>query len=225
MILKNILNKIKNRLYNRKFFKEWSMKNKNNFAVPGIISSVDKIESLNRLEIGEKSYGTINFSDLHISGNMLKIGSYCSIAFGVYFLLGAGHNTSTISTYPFKVMLYGARKESTSKGDIVVGDDVWIGMDSKILSGVHIGHGSIVAAGSVVTKNVEPYSIVGGNPAKHIRYRFSENLRERLLKIDIVKLFNSFTKDNLDLIYAPLTEEILERLLISKIINEQPGQV
>jgi len=213
MIFRNILNKIKNRLYNRKFFKAWKMKNKNNFAFPGIISSVDKIESLNRLEIGEKSYGEINFWDLHTSSNMLRIGSYCSIGPGVIFMLGAEHNTSTISSYPFRVKLYGTEKEAMSKGDIVVGDDVWIGMDSKILSGVRIGQGAIVAAGSVVTKDVEPYSIVGGNPAKHIRYRFSENLREKLLKTDIVKLFNSFTKDNIDLIYTPLTEEILGKIL------------
>ena len=217
MILKNILNKIKSRLYNRKLLKAWKMKNKNNFVVPGTIFSVDKIESLDRLEVGEKSYGSINLLDYHISGYMLKIGSYCSIAPGVFFMLGAEHNTSTISTYPFKVMLYGARKEGISKGDIIIGDDVWIRMDSKILSGVRIGQGAIVAAGSVVTKDVEPYSIVGGNPAKHIRYRFSENLRDKLLKIDIVELFNSFTKDNLDLIHVPLREELLEKIInISK---------
>jgi acetyltransferase-like isoleucine patch superfamily enzyme len=213
MIFKNILNKIKNRLDNKIFSKAWKMKNRNNFAVPGTISSVDKIESLNRLEIGEKTYGTINFFNAHTSGDVLKIGSYCSIASGVFFLLGAEHNISAISTYPFKVMLYGARKEGISKGDIIVEDDVWIGMDSKILSGVHIGKGAIIGANSVVTKDIEPYSIVGGNPAKHIRYRFSENLREILLKTDIVKLFNSFTENNLDLIYAPLTEEILEKIL------------
>ena len=191
------------------------MKNKNNFTVPGTISSVDKIESLNHLEIGEKSYGIINFSDLHTSGNMLKIGSYCSIAPGVFFLLGAEHNTSAISTYPFKVMLYGAKKGGMSKGDIVIGDDVWIGMDSKILSGVHIDRGTIVAAGSVVTKDVEPYSIVGGNPAKHIRYRFTENLRKKLCELDIIELFRSFEEKDMDLVYAPLTEDILEKLLTS----------
>jgi len=217
MIFKSILNKIKNRLKNKKFLKMWKWKNKNNFAVPGIISSVDKIESLKRLEIGYNSYGVINFMDFHTSGDILKIGSYCSIASRVFFMLGAEHDISAISSYPFKVMLFGVEKEGLSKGDIVVEDDVWIGMDSKILSGVRIGQGAVIATGSVVTKDVKPYSIVGGNPAKHIRYRFSENLIEKLLKIDIVKLFDSFTRDNLDLIYAPLTEEVLEKILgISK---------
>jgi len=213
MIFKKILDKIKNHSYNKKFFKTWSMKNKNNFTVPGTIFSVDKIESLNRLEIGEKTYGIINFHDLHTSGNILKIGSYCSIGPGVFFMLGAEHNISAISIYPFKVMLYGAKKEGMSKGDIVVGHDVWIGMDSKILSGVRIGQGAIVGAGSVVTKDVEPYSIVGGNPAKYIRYRFPENLRKRLCELNIIELFRSFSEKNMNLVYAPLTEDILEKLL------------
>jgi len=194
--------------YYKKFLKAWAKKNNDNYTTPGNIFS---IKSLEHLEIGKKSYGVINFINEHTSDCMLKIGSYCSIASGVMFLLGAEHNTSLISTYPFKVMQYGAKKEGLSKGDIVVGDDVWIGFNAIICSGVEIGQGAVIATGSVVTKNVEPYSIVGGNPAKHIKYRFSENLREKLLKIDIVKLFDSFTEKDMDLIYTPLTEEILLR--------------
>jgi len=209
MIFKKIIAKIKNARARQRLLKSWKIKNKENYTIPGNIP----IKYLNFVEIGKKTYGTIDFMAAHSSSAMLKIGSYCSIASGVFFMLGAEHGISSISSYPFKVMLYGAEKEGLSKGDIVVGDDVWIGMDSKILSGVYIGQGAVIAAGSVVTKDVEPYSIVGGNPAKYIRYRFSENLIEKLLKIDIVKLFDSFTKDNLDLIYAPLTEEILEKIL------------
>jgi len=212
MIFRECLGKIKKHNYNKKFFKAWARKNGNNYAIPGDIRSIDKIESLRHLEIGNKSYGTINFMDLHTSDCILKIGAYCSIASGVVFLLGAEHNTSLISTYPFKAKLYGAKKESLSKGDIIVGNDAWIGVNAIICGGVEIGQGAVIAAGSVVTKNVEPYSIVGGNPAKHIKYRFSENLREKLLKIDIVKLFDSFTEKDIDLIYTPLTEEILDEL-------------
>jgi len=214
MIFKKYFNKIKRRIYNKKFLKAWATQNKNNYASPGEIFSTDKIESLKHLEIGKKSYGTINFVDAHTSGYMLKIGSYCSIAPRVYFLLGAEHNESLISTYPFKVMLYGTKKEGLSKGDIVVGNDVWIGISAIICGGIEIGQGAIIAAGSVVTKNVEPYSIVGGNPAKHIKYRFAENLREKLSKVDIAKLFDSFAEQDMDLIYTPLTEEILDKMLL-----------
>jgi acetyltransferase-like isoleucine patch superfamily enzyme len=215
MILRKFLDRIKEHNYNKNFLKAWAMKNKNNYAIPGNISSIDKIKSLEHLEIGKKSYGCINFIDLHTSGDMLKIGCYCSIASGAYFLLGAEHNISLISTYPFKVMQYGAKKEGISKGGIVVGNDVWIGINVIICGGIEIGQGAVIAAGSVVTKNVEPYSIVGGNPAKHIKYRFPENLRERLLKIDIIKLFDSFTEKNIDLIYTPLTEEILDKMFLT----------
>jgi acetyltransferase-like isoleucine patch superfamily enzyme len=209
MIFKKIMNKAKYFYGRQKFLKSCREKNKHNYTMPGAVASLGDIE------IGKKNYGDINFLSAHATGEILKIGSYCSIAPNVLFLLGAEHNTSSISTYPFKAILYSGPKEGLSKGDIVIGDDVWIGMNAIICGGVKIGQGAVVAAGSVVTKNVEPYSIVGGNPSKHIKYRFSENLREKLLKIDIVKLFESFTENDLDLIYAPLTEEILDKILLT----------
>jgi acetyltransferase-like isoleucine patch superfamily enzyme len=148
------------------------------------------------------------------SGNeKLIIGSYCSISKGVQFLLAGEHPVDTISTYPFKVNCFSMKQEAGSKGDIVVGHDVWIGTNAIILSGVKIGQGAVVAAGSVVTKDVEQYSIVGGNPAKLIRYRFEESIRKRLLSIDIVELFDKFTKDNVDLIYTDLTIDNIESIL------------
>jgi serine acetyltransferase len=103
--------------------------------------------------------------------------------------------------------------EAGSKGDIVIGDDVWIGTNAIICSGVKIGQGVIVAAGAVITKDVEPYAIAGGNPAKVIKYRFDEELREKLVKVNVCQLFNSFTKTDIDLLYAPLSEEILKKLM------------
>ena len=91
------------------------------------------------------------------------------------------------------------------KGDIIVGDDVWIGLKATICSGVKIGQGAIVAAGSVVVKDVAPYSIVGGNPAKFIKWRFEdEAVRERLMRLDWSK-FNkgAVNKDNVVDLYAP----------------------
>ena len=98
----------------------------------------------------------------------LSIGSFCSFAEGVTFMLGGGHRYDTPLTFPFAVIFENV-EESISKGRIVVEDDVWIGANAIIMSGVTLSKGTIVATGSVVTKNTEPYSIVGGVPAKLIR--------------------------------------------------------
>jgi len=115
-----------------------------------------------------------------VIGNV-KIGKYCAISSYVIFQ-DEGHSME----YPcMQIKLYKditeKDMERTSKG-IEVGNDVWIGKRSTILSGVKIGHGAVIGAGSIVTKNVKPYEIVAGNPAKHIRYRFSKKIREFLLK-------------------------------------------
>ena len=106
--------------------------------------------------------------------------------------------------------------ESKGKGDIIVKDDVWIGARATICSGVTIGQGAIIGAGAVVTKDVEPYSIVAGNPAKLIRYRFNEGIRNRLNKIDVAELFDSFEEKDLPMVYSELTENILDDLLSRK---------
>lgn len=124
-------------------------------------------------------------------GDKLIIGKFCSIASGVQFIMGsANHRISSISTYPFNVF-GGAWEENTPphlsqlpfKGDTVVGNDVWIGRESVIMPGVHIGDGAIIAACSVVTRDVEPYTLAGGNPARPIRKRFDEELISLLLAL------------------------------------------
>lgn len=181
--------------------------NKHNYT------QVMDICDLSKIVVGKKTYGGINIIDWSPVDTKLYIGSYCSIAPGVQFLLGGEHTTKSISTYPFKVKVFGESKSAGSKGDIVVKDDVWIGINAIICSGVTIGQGAVVAAGAVVTKNVEPYSIVGGNPAKVIKYRFDESLRKRLTECDIVSLFDKFSKDDVDLIYSELTSDVLDDLL------------
>ena len=119
-------------------------------------------------------------------GDRLVIGKFCSIAAETRFLMNGGnHPTTWMTTYPFPI--FGEGWESAMptawpyKGDTVVGNDVWIGYGSTIMPGVRIGDGAIVASCSVVTKDVPPYAIVGGNPAAVLRYRFDETTRERLL--------------------------------------------
>lgn len=114
----------------------------------------------------------------------IKIGKYCSIASNCYFTLSQhllNRFTTTVSPEGMHLFSHGkGNRSSFSKGDIVIGNDVWIGLNSTILDGISIGNGAVIAAGSVVTKNVEPYSIVGGNPAKLIKYRFSSELIKRI---------------------------------------------
>lgn len=98
------------------------------------------------------------------------------------------------------------KQEGVSKGNIIVDDDVWIGFRSTILSGVHIGQGAIVAAGSVVTKDVPPYAIVGGVPAKVLKYRFSHELIAELLKVDYGKLTEAMIREHIDDLYSKLKQ-------------------
>ena len=171
-----------------------------------------RICNINNIQVGKKSYGDIYLFDSSKENSKLIIGSYCSIADNVRFLLGGEHNLNTISTFPFKVRVFGDKIEAGSKGNIELKDDVWIGDSAIICSGVTIGQGAVIAAGSVVTKDVEPYAIVGGNPAHLIKWRFDEKLRQQLCKINLIKILDSITKDKLELFYSDLDDDILEKL-------------
>lgn len=123
-------------------------------------------------------------------GDRLIIGKFCQIASGTKFIMGpANHRLSSVTTYPFNVFggLWSERTPShmsqlPHKGDTVIGNDVWLGRESVIMPGVKIGDGVIVAAYSVVTKEIPPYAIYGGNPAKFIRFRFDDELIALLLR-------------------------------------------
>jgi len=119
----------------------------------------------------------------------LKVGNFCSIAGNVKIYLGGNHRTDWVTTYPFGhihtnifTKFNGVGHPST-KGDVIIGNDVWIGDNVTIMSGVTIGDGVVIANNSHVVKNVEPYSLIGGNPAKIIKYRFTPEQIEKLLEI------------------------------------------
>lgn len=126
-----------------------------------------------------------------INRDKLKIGKFCSIACGAKFLFNsANHALDSLSTYPFPLFFeeWNLEKEKVTeawdnRGDIVIGNDVWIGYEAVILSGVTVGDGAIIGTRAVVTKDVPPYTIVGGVPAKAIRKRFDEKVIKELLKI------------------------------------------
>lgn len=125
-----------------------------------------------------------------INRDKLIIGKFCSIACGAKFIFtSANHTLNSLSTYTFPLFYEEWDLDKTdvtsawdNKGDIVIGSDVWIGYEAMILSGVHIGDGAIIGARAVVTKDVPPYTIVGGVPAKEIRKRFDEHTVSKLLK-------------------------------------------
>ena len=143
------------------------------------------------IEIGRYSYD-VNSLKIKSWGEdfYLRIGHFCSIGGNVSLYLGGNHNTKWITTFPFGHIsrdifdiFDGNGHPNTDKNFIVIENDVWIGGDSSIYRGVTIGNGAVIAANSHVVHDVEPYSIVGGNPAKLLKYRFTEDIIEKLLKI------------------------------------------
>lgn len=149
--------------------------------------------------VGDYTYYD-DFEDVHnfeknvkyhfdFTGDQLIIGKFCMIASDVKFIMnGANHLSNAISTYPFSIFGNGWEnamegKIYPNKGNIEVGNDVWIGYNATIMAGVKIGDGAIIATNSTVVSDVEPYSIVGGNPAKEIKKRFSSDVISRLLKL------------------------------------------
>lgn len=138
-----------------------------------------------QISVGEHTYGLRRecFFSYHPEDRVV-IGKFCSIADGVKFVFG-NHATDRVATFPLRALFFGGKpfEDSLSKGNITIGHDVWIGADALILSGVSIGHGSIVAAGSVVSKNVAPYTVVGGVPARPIKKRLSDSQIKSLLEI------------------------------------------
>jgi len=137
--------------------------------------------------IGEASYGMPIVHDNYESTS-LKIGAYCSIASNVQIFLGGQHRSNWASNYPFPFffeMDAKYREEYTregSRGDVIIGSDVWLCANCIILSGVTIGHGAIVANGAVISRDVPPYAVMAGNPAKQIKWRFDEITRNSLLE-------------------------------------------
>ena len=141
---------------------------------------------LSRYDIGEYTHGHAGLRILSPEGGQLRIGKFCSIARGTTIILGGEHRTDWVSTYAFPALMQGAERYadfSQSKGNVTIGNDVWVGINSIIMSGVTLGDGMVVGAGSVVRRSFPPYSIIAGNPASLAGYRFPKEIIQELQNI------------------------------------------
>jgi acetyltransferase-like isoleucine patch superfamily enzyme len=157
------------------------------------------------MERGPHTYGTPQILKWKNAGNLI-IGDYCSIANEVVIFLDGEHRKDWITTYPFPAFsdkwpeAAGIENCEISKGDVVIGNDVWICHGATILSGVKIGDGAIIGARAVVTRDVSPYSIVAGNPAREIKKRFSDEDIEKLLQIKWWEWSEEKIKQNIEIL-------------------------
>lgn len=139
-----------------------------------------------QFSIGDHTYGEPRILCFEET-TRLQIGRYCSISAQVTILLGGNHRQDWVTTYPFPAFpdkwpeAAALTGHPASKGDVVIGSDVWIGFGATILSGVTIGHGAVIGAGAVVSRDVAPYAVAAGNPAREVRKRFGEETIAKLL--------------------------------------------
>lgn len=165
--------------------------------------------------IGEHSYGepTILTFD---NSSRLAMGKFCSISDNVTILLGGNHRVDWCSTYPFPAFdatwpeAKNIQGHPASKGDITIGNDVWIGYGATILSGVNIGHGAVIGAMAVVTKDIAPYTVAAGNPAVEQRKRFTDTEIQTLLKLKWWDWSDEQIRNNVELLCSDQISELLK---------------
>ena len=166
-------------------------------------------------EIGRYTYHNLKVTE-HPDARLI-IGKFCSIAPDVRIFLGDEHRTDWITTYPFGTVhkdVFGDRDTGhpATKGDVVIGNDVWIGYGATIMSGVTIGDGAVIAARSHVVKPVAPYEVVGGNPAKHIKFRFDQDTIDMLLELKWWDKPESLIRALIPVLTATPDKEVLREL-------------
>ena len=150
------------------------------------------------------------------SNSCYTCGNFCSLANNLTIYLGGNHRTDWVSTYPFghihqDVFTTRMPGHPSTRGDVIIGNDVWIADNVTIMSGVRIGDGAVIACNSHVVKDVEPYSIVGGNPAKFIKYRFTQTQIEWLLKIQWWKWSPEKINENVYLLCNDRIDEFIDK--------------
>jgi acetyltransferase-like isoleucine patch superfamily enzyme len=145
----------------------------------------------------------------------VTVGAYCSLGQDVTFMLGGAHRVDWVTTFPLRARLGldGAFRDGhpTGRGDIVVGSDVWIARDALVLSGVTIGDGAVVATRSVVTRDVRPYAIVAGNPAREIRRRFTDDQIDALVRLKWWEWPDDVVLDNVEALSSGDIDAFIDR--------------
>ncbi|HAY3540432.1 CatB-related O-acetyltransferase [Elizabethkingia anophelis] len=198
-----ILNNFRRRLQSV----QWRLDNKHNYT-----SLSKNVKDSKIIKVGNFSYGEINAESFENKDEKLIIGNFVSIAPNVLFILGGNHQIDTFTCYPLKAQFLEpyCNEDAQTKGPIIVEDEVWIGNNVIVMSGIKIGKGAIVAAGSVVTKDIPPFAIVGGNPAKFIKWRFAEELISKRVEININTIELEIIKQNIDLFYKRLDSDTVD---------------
>jgi acetyltransferase-like isoleucine patch superfamily enzyme len=175
--------------------------------------TLEEAVACGRATVGAHTYGVCTVHVGQGERARAHFGSYCSIAVGVELLLGGNHRADWVSTYPFRVLwnLPGALSDGHPRPepDIEIGSDVWIGTKAMVMPGVKIGHGAVIAARALVTRDVRPYAIVGGVPAREIRRRFSDEQIEGLLALRWWEWPEERVRASLDLLSSPDVDALL----------------
>ena len=183
------------------------------YRIEGLLRQI--LEKSPPLNIGKYTYGKPKIIRYAGDTASVSIGRFCSIARGAEIFVGGDHNPNWVSTYPFRIVFgeKGRYKDGIpgTKGNVVIGNDVWIGYKSTIMSGVTISDGAIIAAKALVTKDVPPYAMVGGVPAKVIKYRFSESQIMALLAIRWWDWPIDLIKENIDLLSSDCVDSFIRK--------------
>ena len=192
----------------------WRDFHQKRFEIANAIPTVSDV-----LTVGEFTYGMEHLEILfRDSGAKVEIGKFCSIARGVKILLGGHHRHDWSTTYPFGEVFqetfgeYVPANQQKSKGSVIIGNDVWIGLGTTIMPGIIVGDGAVIAANTHVTSNVQAYSIVGGNPSRLIKFRFDEEIINELLELRWWDLPIEHVKEVQKILTQEPTFETLKRL-------------
>jgi len=163
------------------------------------------------INYGRKTYGKIELLQVSKQSNDVEVGNFCSIAQDVYAIV-SGHNPNWVSTYPFSYKGFEKAKDITGHPrhyKLIIGNDVWIGRHSMFVGNVNVGDGAIIGGGTVVRGNIEPYSIVIGNPSQFVKKRFSDEQIEKLLKIKWWNWSDKKINNNVHLLYSDRIDEFI----------------
>lgn len=183
------------------FRKKWRKQNGHN------LTTAKNCFNCRAVTVGQGTYGELDIRHFGNPQEKVVIGNYCSIGPECVFMTGGEHRYDGLSTYPFRTKLGLCEYESITRGPIVLEDDVWLAMRVTVMSGVTIGKGAVVAAGALVNKDVPPYAIVGGVPAKIIKYRFPPEVIAQAEKVDYGNLSAELAKNAIDSFDIKLTPE------------------